>query len=104
MLDAGREAGLDVAAEAFADRAYEPDGSLRSRRLPDALIRDPAAAAARAVRLVRGGVVEATDGSTLRIDADTLCVHGDTPGAASIAATVRDALEGAGIVVAALGR
>jgi UPF0271 protein len=103
-LDAGRAAGLGVAAEAFADRAYEPNGSLRSRRLDGALIGDPAAAAARAVRLVVDGEVEATDGSLLRLDADTLCIHGDTPGAAVIARAVRAALQAAGVAIAPLLR
>lgn len=103
-LDAGRAAGLAVAAEAFADRAYEPDGSLRSRRLPGALVTDPTDAAARAVRLAATGTIETTDGSTLRIDADTLCVHGDTPGAATIARGIRGALESAGVAIAPLPR
>jgi len=103
-LDAGRAAGLAVAAEAFVDRAYEPDGSLRSRRLSGALVTDPAGAAARAVRLATAGEAEATGGSTLRIDADTLCIHGDTPGAAGIARAVRGALESAGVAIAPLPR
>jgi UPF0271 protein len=103
-LDAGRAAGLTVAAEAFADRAYEPDGSLRSRRLPGALVTDPADAAARAVRLATSGEAEAADGSTLRIDADTLCIHGDTPRAARIARAVRRALQSAGVAIAPLPR
>ena len=101
-LDAGRAAGLDVAAEAFVDRAYEPDGSLRSRRLPGALVTHPAHAAARAVRLATTGEAETTGGSTLHIEADTLCLHGDTPGAADIARAVRRALESAGVTIAPL--
>jgi len=89
VLEAAREAGLKVATEAFADRAYEPGGKLRSRALPGALVTDPAAAAAQAVRLAPG--------------VQTLCVHSDTPGAAAIAAAVRAALEQAGWRVAALG-
>jgi UPF0271 protein len=103
-LEAGRAAGLAVAAEAFADRAYEADGSLRSRRLAGALVTDPAEAAARAVRLATGGEIAAADGTTLRIDADTLSIHGDTPGAAGIARAVRAALESAGVAVAPLPR
>jgi UPF0271 protein len=80
MLDAWREMGLAVAAEAFADRRYEPDGSLRSRRFADALITDPAAAAAQAVRFAREG------------KAQTICVHGDTPGAVAILKACREAL------------
>lgn len=101
LLDAGVAAGLMVAAEAFADRTYESDGTLRSRRLPGALIDEPDIAARRAVRIVRDGTVDAADGTTIRLVPDTLCIHGDTPGAAAIAAAVRSALEAAGIVVAA---
>ena len=103
MLEAGEAAGLPIAAEAFADRTYEPDGSLRSRRLPDALLPTPEAAAAQAVAIAEGHV-RATDGSRVTLKADTLCVHGDTPGAADVARAVRAALEGAGITVAALAR
>ena len=101
-LQAGRAAGLSVAAEAFADRAYEADGSLRSRRLPGALVTDPAEAAARAVRLAVDGEIETADGTLIRVEADTLCIHGDTPGAAGIARAVRAALESAGVAVAPL--
>lgn len=80
MLDVWREMGLGAAAEAFADRRYEPDGSLRNRKFPDALITDPAAAAAQAVRLAREG------------KAETICVHGDTPGAVAILKACREAL------------
>jgi len=82
-LDAGRTLGMDVAAEAFADRAYEPDGSLRSRHLDGAVIDDPEACARQALAIVRDG----------RVHADTLCVHGDRPGAFDRAAAVRAALE-----------
>jgi UPF0271 protein len=81
MLEVWRGMGLRVAAEGFADRCYEADGKLRPRRLPGALITDPAAAAAQAVRLVREGGVE------------TICVHGDTPGAADILEACRRALQ-----------
>jgi UPF0271 protein len=80
MLDVWRALGLEARGEGFADRCYEPDGTLRSRKLPGALITDPAAAAAQAVRLARGGGVE------------TICVHGDTPGAPAILRACRDAL------------
>lgn len=83
MLDIWKAMGFQVAAEAFADRRYEPDGSLRPRRYADALIADPALAAAQAVRLARA--------------AQTLSVHGDTPGAPDILAAVRSALASAGI-------
>ena len=89
MLAAWREMGFTAAAEGFADRAYEPDGSLRSRREPDALIADPAAAARQAVRLAPS--------------VQTICIHSDTQGAAAIAAAVRAGLEAAGIQLAPLG-
>lgn len=91
--------GLRTVAEAFADRRYEPDGTLRSRALPGALLDDPVEAAAQAVRIAAHGEVEASDGSTLAIRAESICVHGDTPGAAAIAAAVRRRLVAAGIGV-----
>ena len=80
MLDVFGEEGFTIAREGFADRAYKDDGTLRARSLPGALIEDPAEAAAQAVRLARSGTI------------DTLCVHGDTPGAAAIASAVAKAL------------
>jgi 5-oxoprolinase (ATP-hydrolysing) subunit A len=103
LLEAGRAAGLRVAAEAFADRAYEPDGMLRARRHRDAVHDDPARAAAQAVQLVRDGGVTAVDGTFVPVAADTLCVHGDLPGAVERAVAVRAALEAAGIAIAAIG-
>lgn len=99
LLDAGREEGLPVAAEAFADRAYEADGSLRPRRLPGAVLPDPEAAAEQAVSIVVLGKVTSHDGATVPIHADTLCIHGDTPGAADYARVVRDELAAAGVAV-----
>jgi UPF0271 protein len=87
-----------VAAEAFADRRYERDGSLRSRRLAGALL-GADEAAAQAVSIARDGVVVASDGTRLPVDADTLCIHGDSPGAVEIARAVRAALAAAGIGV-----
>jgi UPF0271 protein len=80
MLDVWRTMGMTVAGEAFADRRYEPDGALRSRKFPDALITDPQEAAAQALRLARQGL------------ADTICVHGDTPGSVAILQACREAL------------
>jgi 5-oxoprolinase (ATP-hydrolysing) subunit A len=82
MLDVWREMGFRVAAEGFADRRYQPDGSLRSRQFPDALITQPDEAAAQALRLARQGQVQ------------TICVHGDTPGSVEIVAAVARALRG----------
>jgi UPF0271 protein len=102
MLDVFREAGFAVAAEAFADRRYEPDGTLRSRKFEDALISDPAEAARQALGITERGLVIASDGSEVSLDAQTLCIHGDTPGALEIAATVARTLREAGVKVNAL--
>jgi 5-oxoprolinase (ATP-hydrolysing) subunit A len=102
LLAAALRLGLAVAAEGFADRAYESDGSLTPRNLPHAVLTEPVAIAERAVRMVRDGQVVARDGSVLTIQVDTICVHGDTPGSAAIAASVRLGLEQAGITVARL--
>jgi UPF0271 protein len=103
LLKAGRTAGLRVAAEVFADRAYEPDGSLRSRSRPDAVIHDPSIVVARALRMAREHAVEAVDGTLVPLEADTICVHGDTPGAAALAALIRAGLEAAGVIVKSIG-
>lgn len=103
LLAAGARAGLRVAAEAFADRSYEADGTLTPRHVDGAVVTEPTRAAERAVRMVRDGKVAARDGSTVSMKADTICVHGDTPGAAELAADVRTALEKAGVIVTALG-
>ena len=94
--------GLSCAAEAFADRAYEPDGILRKRTLPGALLEDPAKAAAQAVDIATRNTVVATDGSELKVDAETVCIHSDTPGSALIARAVNEALKKAGVLVRAL--
>ena len=104
MLQVFREAGFAVAAEAFADRRYEPDGTLRSRRFADALIQDPAEAARQALSIVTQGTVIACDGSEVGIVPETLCIHGDTPGAPEIAAAVARTLRQAGVTLAALSR
>jgi 5-oxoprolinase (ATP-hydrolysing) subunit A len=101
MLDVFRAAGFPVAAEAFADRRYEPDGTLRSRKHPDALLSDPAEAAQQALTIVQGKVV-AQDGSELALNADTLCIHSDTPGSPQIAAHVAKALREADVQLRAL--
>lgn len=100
MLDVWRKAGFRVAAEAFADRRYEPDGSLRARSHPDALITDPTAAAEQALAIVTHRMVRAVDGSVIVIQADTVCVHSDTPGAYELLKRVRRELEQCGIEIA----
>jgi UPF0271 protein len=99
LMKAGLAAGLTVAAEAFADRAYEPDGSLVLRSHPDAVIHDPARVIARVARIVRDGEIEAIDGTVLKVRVDTICTHGDTPGAHELTRRIREGLEGLGIKV-----
>jgi 5-oxoprolinase (ATP-hydrolysing) subunit A len=103
LVAVARRHGLAVAEEAFLDRAYAADGSLLPRSQPGAMIDDPHEAAARAVRLVCEGVVEAIDGRRLPITADTLCIHGDGATSLAIARAVREAFDRAGIVVAPRG-
>lgn len=93
-------AGLPCRIEAFADRAYQPDGSLQSRRQPGAVLSDVTEIIERVDRLARTGALTAVDGSELVIELDSLCVHGDTPGAVAIARAVRAALERGGVEVA----
>jgi UPF0271 protein len=102
MLDVFREAGFTVAAEAFADRRYEPDGTLRPRKFEDALIQDPEEAARQALAMVERGVVRACDGSEVAVAAQTICIHGDTPGAVAIAAEVTRVLREAGVTLGGL--
>jgi len=97
MLDVFRGAGFRVAAEAFADRRYEANGTLRSRKFDDALIRDPAEAGRQALQIAERGTVTARDGSEVAVNAQTICIHGDTPGASEIAATVSLTLRQAGV-------
>jgi UPF0271 protein len=102
LLRQGRAAGLRVAAEVFADRAYEPDGSLVSRDRPGAIVHDLDAVLSRAVTMVKDGYVVASDGRRLPLEADTICLHGDTPGATEIARALRVRLESAGVQVKSL--
>ncbi|MEZ5885144.1 MAG: 5-oxoprolinase subunit PxpA [Paracoccaceae bacterium] len=99
ILAQARAAGLRVVAEAFADRAYNPDGSLVSRSLPGAVLHDPETIAARVIRLATEGRVTAIDGSEISIEAQSVCVHGDTPEAVEIAQALRDRLVGQGIAL-----
>jgi len=101
MLEVFRKAGFAVAAEAFADRRYEADGTLRSRKFEDALIRNPEEAAWQALGIAERGLVIASDGSEVSVEAQTLCIHGDTPGAPAIAAGVARTLLEAGVKVCA---
>lgn len=99
VLDRAAAAGLRVVAEAFADRAYTPEGRLVSRRDPGAVLHDPGRVAGRMVRLATGGVIEAIDGSILPLKADSICVHGDSPDAVAMAAAVRRGLAAAGVAI-----
>jgi UPF0271 protein len=99
MERAAREAGIAFAREAFADRAYAPDGSLSPRSRPGAVHTDPERAAAQVQSMVRDGQVTATDGRRVAVTFDILCLHGDTPGAAAIARRVRQELETLGVAV-----
>jgi 5-oxoprolinase (ATP-hydrolysing) subunit A len=102
LLRYADEAGLRVVSEAFVDRAYTPQGTLVPRGTPGAVLGDDAGAVAeRAVRMVTEGTVTAIDGSAVDLHAESLCVHGDSPGAVEMAAAVRRALEDAGVEVRA---
>jgi UPF0271 protein len=91
--------GLRVAEEVFADRTYQPDGSLTPRTQPNALITDEAAAVAQVLHMVRDGFVRATDGTEVPITAETICLHGDGPHAVTFAQRLRTELSAAGIAV-----
>jgi len=100
LIEAGQAEGLRVAAEGFADRAYNPDGSLVSRASPGSVLTDAAAVIARAIRMVEKQSTTAIDGTVIPMKVNTLCIHGDTPGAPALAAALRRGLEAAGIAVA----
>lgn len=97
VLELATAAGLRTVREAFADRAYTPAGTLVSRREPGAVLHDPQQVAARMVRLVTEGVITAVDGNEVTVAAESICVHGDSPGAVDMARQVRLALEAAGV-------
>ena len=101
LLAAAEEAGLRTVREAFADRAYTPEATLVSRREPGAVLEDPAEVARRVVELVTSGRITAVDGSTVRVEADSVCVHGDSPGAVVMVEQVRASLVEAGVEVTA---
>ncbi|MBP2234044.1 UPF0271 protein [Sinorhizobium kostiense] len=99
ILELARKAGLSVVAEAFADRAYTPEGHLVSRREAGAVLHDAQAIARRMLQLAKEGTIETIDGSVIRIDAQSICVHGDSPGAVEIAREIRRSFEAEGVVV-----
>jgi UPF0271 protein len=97
MEKAGRELGLRVALEGFCDRQYEDDGNLTSRKIPGSVIKDPAEAARRVVRMVVDNTITSRNGKTIPCKLHSLCVHGDEPTAVALARSVREALEAAGV-------
>ncbi len=99
LVAQARAAGLTVVAEAFADRAYTPEGNLVSRRETGSVLHDPDLIAARMVRMVREGVVEAIDGTLTKVDAQSICVHGDSPGAVAMAKRLREVFEQSGLAI-----
>ena len=101
FFEEARRLGLRTVAEAFADRAYRPDGTLVPRGEPGAVLRDPDEIAERVLTMVTAGEVAASDGSVIGVAVESVCVHGDSPGAERIAATVRRCLADAGVDVAA---
>lgn len=100
QVEIAQDLGLRVIREAYADRAYQPNGLLLPRSEPGAVLHDPGAIVARAIRLAERGEIIAVDGTVVRTEARSLCVHGDTPEAAAIARQLRQALDEAGIEVA----
>jgi UPF0271 protein len=104
LISEGESAGLRTACEAFADRNYMSDGTLVSRRRPDAHVHDAGEAVARAIGMVRDGTVTPVDGPAISIHVDTICIHGDGPHAAQFAQQLRTGFETAGIAVQAIGR
>ncbi|OBK62680.1 hypothetical protein A5656_10305 [Mycobacterium gordonae] len=101
FFDEADRRGLRTVAEVFADRAYQPNGTLVPRREPGAVLDDPAVIAHRVVNMVNAGEVTATDGTLLRVTAESVCVHGDSPGAVQIAAAVHEQLRTAGVEIGA---
>jgi UPF0271 protein len=104
LIAAGVRAGLRTASEVFADRGYRSDGTLLPRTEAGAVIDDPEAVVQRAVAMVRDGAVTAVDGARVRLQVETICLHGDTPGAATLAERVHRGLVEAGIQLVGVGR
>ena len=103
LILAGKKVGLRVAEEVFADRTYQPDGTLTSRTESNALIHDPEEAVDRVIRMVRDGKVEAVDGSDIQISADTICIHGDKALSLEFAKKLRMGLANNGIPIQRVG-
>ncbi len=103
LAEIGAKVGIRVVFEAFADRAYTPQGTLVSRRVPGAVIKDSREVAVRALKMAKEGKVTAVDGSEIDLVAQTICVHGDTPGAVEMVRTIRQLLESEGVEIKAMG-
>jgi 5-oxoprolinase (ATP-hydrolysing) subunit A len=104
LFRAAQELGLQTAAEVFADRNYNNDGSLVSRTRPDALLRDPGEAAERVLRMLKEGKIRTVGGTDISVRAETICLHGDTPDAVEFARTLRARLESEGVSIGAPGK
>ena len=104
LVERARARGLAVVAEAFADRAYNDDGTLVSRRLPGAVLHDADAVAERMLRWAQTGELVSATGRPIRVRADSICVHGDSPGAVAMAQRIRARLEAAGVPLAPFAR
>ena len=104
MIKIGERSGLRVAYEAFPDRAYTPEGALVSRRQPGAVIKDPDVVAQRALKMAKEGKVVAIDGTEIPFRPETLCVHGDTPGAVNLVKKIKQSLTEAGVEVTSLSK
>ena len=100
MTRIGEKVGLKVVYEAFPDRAYSPEGTLVSRRLPGAVIKDPQEVSRRALKMAKDGEVVTVDGTSIPLDVQTLCVHGDTPTAVDLVKHIRETLEAEGVALA----
>lgn len=103
MTEIGKKVGLRVAYEGFPDRAYTPEGTLVSRRLPGAVIKDAEAVAERALMMTKGKVV-ASDGQEICLEVQTLCVHGDTPGAVDLVRRIHENLTTEGVELVSIGK
>jgi UPF0271 protein len=104
LIEAGARAGLRTASEVFADRGYRRDGSLVPRNEPGAVLEDVEFVVQRVLGMIRNRLVTAVDGTPVPIDVETICVHGDTPGAVAFARQLRESLTAAGVVIEALGK
>ena len=104
MVEAAKELGVRCAEEVYADRVYNPDGTLQSRKIAGSVIHDPETAARQALMIVTEGMVIAHDGTKVKVNPETLCVHGDTPAAIAILQKIREELRKAGVAVRPMGQ